>query len=405
MVQPNEALDIITGSFKPVNRESISLFDSLGRVMAAPVRSRRTLPPADTSFLDGYAVRSGDLCGDLPIKLKVNGVIPAGKDTSTFQTPSGTCWRIMTGTALPCDTNVVVRHEDTDNSATEVTINSFLSSGFSGARKKGEESLEGDITDHTGEYINMAHIAEMAVRGAHYIQVYRRPRIAVISTGGEIADPAEQDSPMKIFDSNSFAIKAILEGLGCDVSYGGVCDDEPEKIIETLRSLHSYDMIISTGGVSAGDFDYFARMPEKLGIEWRFFHVRQRPAQPVCYGMAYGTPFFALPGTPVGSILCTELYVKPAVKALAGLKHTRTRYIKTALAEPINKGVNCVQYNVANCLWEDGVLKAYPKSIANYSLKTLAAANAFIEINNGCKGEVAKGTEVNAYIFDPFLFL
>lgn len=396
MNEPNEAIELIINSLKAVTAEKISLFEAGGRVMAEKAISRRTLPPMNTSTLDGYAVKKSDMDAGLR-KFKVKGVLAAGSDISKLDTLSGECWRVMTGGFLPEGTDFIVKHELTDNSMTEVTV--FELPSRDGVRVKGEEANVGDVLDYSGVCLEMQHMAYLSSRGAHYVKVYRKPRIAVFSTGNEVVSADVQDSPLKIFDSNSVAIKAILEKEGCDVNNLGVIEDEPEHLAETLESLRGYDLIISTGGSSAGDFDYFARIPEKLGIEWTVFHINQRPAQPVCYGTSYGTPFFALPGTPVGAVMCALQYVLPAVRVLAGRKNVHNIYVDAVLQEALDKRVDCTQNNLADCKYEDGMFKAYPKPLANYSLKMLAAANAILSVDNGKKGVVEAGSIVKAFIF------
>ncbi len=403
MNEPMEALEKILNVLEPVTTEHISLFEGHGRVIASSVISRRFIPPADTSTMDGYAVKQSDIQKGVPLQLKVNGVIPAGNNTSRLTTGEGTCWRIMTGAALPPGTDMIIPHENTDNSSTLVTINEANLNRLC-VRYKGEEAQVGDEIYHVGERLDMARMAKLAARGIHYLPVYRKPRIAVFSSGNEVVDAMTQDLPEKIFDSNSIAIKAILESAGCEVNYLGVLQDDPGIIAESLSNLKGYDMIVSSGGASAGDFDYFVRQPEQLGIKWHFSHIRQRPAQPISFGIVNNIPIFSLPGTPVGSILCATLYVKPAARRLAGYMFPKNTNMCAILAEPVDKRVDCSQFNTAYCIPENGALMAYPKPLANYSLKQLAQANAFIHLKRGKAGTVEAGTVVDAIFFGDLSF-
>jgi molybdopterin molybdotransferase len=213
-----------------------------------------------------------------------------------------------------------------------------------------------------------------------------------------VADPSVDD-PKKIYDANSVAIKTILEAAGCEVSYCGVAADEPEKLNELLLSLANFDLIVSSGGVSAGDFDYFARIPEKLGIKWLVQHVRQRPAQPVCYGTVHGTPFFALPGTPVGAFLCATLYVKPAARCMAGESEPWNTFFTGLLQESADKRVECTQFNMAKSVTVDGILKVTPYPLANYSLKLLAKGNSFARLTKPETGKMLPGESVDVLFF------
>lgn len=399
MITPHEAVEQIVKSLKAVSTEKIPLFNALGRVMAEVAYSKRNLPPGNSSTMDGYAVKKSDIDANI-LSLKVNGIIAAGDDVTSLQTPSGTCWRIMTGAILPEDTDFIIAHENTNNSLETLVINEIPSR--TSVRQKGEESAIGDKIDFVGQRLNFTHITELASRGVHFITVYRKPKIIVFSSGNEVVDESRQDEPSKIFDTNSLAIKAILESVGCDVQYGGVADDNPEKIKERLKSYQNYDLIISSGGVSAGDFDYFSRIPDELGIKWEIQHVKQRPAQPVFFGKVHNTPIFSLPGTPVGAVLCCLLYAKPAAKVLAGYKEPKNNTLKVVLEESADKRVEATQFNMARLEFGGEYIKAYPKTLANYSQKTLASSNAFLILDNGKKGIIEKGSTIDAIIINPF---
>jgi molybdopterin molybdotransferase len=401
MNTPKEALDIIVNSFTAVGDERIPLSCARGRVMSAPSISRRDLPPGNTSFMDGYAFRRSDTENGAPFKLTVNGVIAAGDDTREYKTPPGTCWRIMTGAIIPPDADYILMLELTDNSLTEVNINSLPDTSL--INEKGSDARVGDIVDHTGERLATAHMAELAARGIGFISVYRKPRVAVLGFGSEIAAPDEQDAPLKIFDANSVGIKGILEDAGCEVSYQGVVRDDEKALSDKLASLASYDLIVTSGGTSTGDFDFFSKIPEKLGIKWDIFHLLQRPAKPLCFGKVDKTPIFSLPGAPVGSVLCTLYYVRVAAKILAGYKNPFNKLVKVRLAQQVDKPVDCIMFKQAYCELENGVFYAYPRDTANYSLKTLASSNCFLVVDNGHRTVLKPGAEVDALFYDPYL--
>ena len=399
ILEADEAVEIVLKNIEPISTERVSIFDAVNRVIAESVVSRRNLPPFDTSAMDGYAIKAEDTAGG-SASLKVKGVIAAGDNVAGLSINNGECYRIMTGAFLPYGADSVIQHELTDNGKEIVNISQQVKKGFC-VRYKGEDLKEGSVIDRTGERFSAYHIGRYVSAGIFYTSVYRKPRIALISTGNEIADPAMQDNPDRIFDSNSQMAKIFFQQLGAEVSYIGVIPDDKEALLNTFKSLKNFDMIVTSAGISAGDFDYMNLIADQLGIKWLFSKINQKPGQHMAFGFMGNTPVFACPGNPVSAMFCNFYYTKPALLKMMGLKEYRNKPVKVILAEDVVKKKGRVQFDRVQVKIENGVMKAYPFTTQDsHIIESLVAANAYAKFTNEMVGTVKAGTELYAYVFN-----
>lgn len=398
--EADKAVEIVLDNINVIGTERVSIYEAVGRIIGEKVVSRRNLPPYDTSAMDGYAIKSEDTKNG-NTTLKVKGTIAAGDDVKNLSINSGEAYRIMTGAFVPNGADSVIQHELTDNGKEVVNIKDPVKLGFS-IRLKGEDLKVGDVIDRVGERFTEYHLGRYVSAGVFYTSVYQKPRVALISTGSEIADPSEQDNPDKIFDSNSQMAKAFLEKIGADVTYIGVLVDDKDLLVNTLKSLKNYDLIITSAGISVGDFDYMNLASEELGIKWLFHEVNQKPGKHMSFGFMDGTPIFALPGNPVSAIFCNYFYVKPAIQKMIGMKDYRNKPVKVQLGSTVVKKKGRVQFDRVKIQVEDGVMKAYPfTSQDSHIIESLVAANAYAKFDNNMVGELPVGMELYAYIFNP----
>lgn len=399
MIEAGDAVKIVLDKISPLYSERISIFESIGRFIAAPVVSRRNAPPADNSAMDGYALIASDTEGG-NARLRVKGVIAAGDDVSGLNVEKGTCYRIMTGADMPGGADSVIQHELTDNGREYVSIPSPVKKGFC-VRKKGEDMNCGAVIDRTGERMTPYHIGRFVSAGIFYLSVYRRPKIAVISTGNEIADPSLQDDPSKTFDSNGIMTKAFLSCLGAEVSYLGVVPDDKDLLLRTFSTLKGFDMAVTSAGISAGDFDYMNLMADKLGIKWEFDTVNQKPGMHMSFGDMGGVPVFACPGNPVSAMFCAYFYIKPALLKMSGAKEYENKPVRVKLGTDIIKKKGRVQFDRASIVVENGRLTAYPFSSQDSGrIESLVSSNAYICLDNDMIGEIKAGTDLYAYVFN-----
>ena len=400
MIETGKAVDIVLNDISKLGAERISVFEALGRIVAAPVIARRNLPAKDMSAMDGYAVISSDT-EEAPVKLKVKGVIPAGLIDDTLNVEKGTCYRIMTGAFVPNGANAVIEHERTDNAMDIVTVNTVVKKG-NNIRYKGEDMETGSVINRVGDRVTPYHIARYISAGIFFISVYRKPKIAIVSTGSEIADPSEQDSPLKTFDSNGPLIKSMLQEYGADVSYMGVVPDKEDELLSMFSSLKGFDIIVTSAGISVGDFDLMNIISDKLGISWKFNAVNQKPGKHMSFGYMGDTAIFACPGNPVSAMFCAYFYVKPAVLKMSGANNYQNVSIISRLGENVFRKKGRVEFSRVKLVVENGVITAYPfTSQDSHRIESIVAGNAFARFDDTMVGELPAGTEIETFVFNP----
>ncbi|MDR0453445.1 MAG: molybdopterin molybdotransferase MoeA [Deferribacteraceae bacterium] len=403
MIKPDEALKIVLDNISPVGAENIPTYSALGRVAAQKIISKRDIPLKNSSAMDGYAVYNDDIAV-IPAKLKVLGVIAAGDDVSDKKMGKGECWRIMTGAHVPVQADTVVERELTDDSMPVLTVNKGKKKGDN-IRPAKDDIAIGDAVECKGEIITPYMISRLISIGAFHIDVYRKPKVAVISTGSEIASVSEYDSSDKMIDANAPAIIGMLSESGAEPSYLGVVPDEESKLINILNSLKSYDLVAISGGISAGDFDCMAKISEKAGIKWHFHNVNQKPGKPVAFGTlqtgAISAPIFGLPGNPVSCMFCSYYYLIPAVRGMQGMKEPVHRQITAVLGEEINKKRGRIQFDRVKLEVTDGTLYAYPFRTQNSNvIASMVESHAFMELADDLEGALKPGTPVRVFIFN-----
>ncbi|MDQ0571255.1 molybdopterin molybdotransferase [Variovorax paradoxus] len=328
----DEALASLLGKAQPLlPAESVATFDANGRVLAQDLVSALTVPPRDNSSMDGYAVRAAD-CAAPGALLQVAQRIPAG----TVGTPlaAGTAARIFTGAQIPEGADAIVMQEDTQAVPQEGTLGSvrieIVPTAGQWIRRAGEDVAAGDVVLRKGERLTPAALGLAASIGFDRLQVARRPRVALLSTGDELVMPGEVApeamKPGAIYNSNRFFMRALLHRLGCEVNDLGIVPDRREATIEALRgAAESSDLIITTGGVSVGEEDHIKAAVQALG-ELQLWSLSMKPGKPFAYGSiaraagdAQGRCHVTgLPGNPVSSFLTFLLLVRPFLLTLQG---------------------------------------------------------------------------------------
>lgn len=321
------AQQCVLESVAVLGAESVKLEQSLGRVLAEEVRANRDQPPYDISAMDGYALRSADLA-NIPATLKIVEDIKAG-DMPTKTLEYGQCARIMTGAPMPQGADAVIRVEDTealpDN---RVQINQAVKPG-NDIRRLGENMRNGEVVLASGTEITPGVIGVLATVKRAQAQVYRRPRVAILSTGNELEGLDEPVDPNKIPDSNSYALMAQSQALGIEPTLLGIARDDPDELARYLRRGLEFDVLLVSGGTSVGVHDYVRPTIEALGAQMLFWRVAMKPGRPVAFGKVGEKTIFGLPGNPVSSMVCFEQFVVPALRRMMG--HTRT-YRRTIAA-------------------------------------------------------------------------
>jgi molybdopterin molybdotransferase len=335
----------VLGAIRPLAPRELALADAHEAVLAADVTASWPLPPFDNSAMDGYAVRAGDLAGataQAPVTLTVDGEVPAG-DTSQRELAAGTCIRIMTGALLPAGADAVVQVEWTDGGTERVAIRRAVSAGDS-IRRAGGDARPGDLLLAAGARLGPPQLGLLAAAGHGSVLARPRPRLTVISTGSELAEPGEPLVPGRIWESNSFMLAAAASQAGCDARRHPILRDSADAVLAAVQAATAdADLLVTSGGVSmGGEHDVVKAALQTLGTV-SFRKVAMQPGMPQGFGTIgpSSTPIFTLPGNPVSAYVSFCLFVIPAVHALQNLhpeRITPARAVLTAsLRSPPDK--------------------------------------------------------------------
>jgi len=338
MISVEEALSIILSQVKVMGTERVDITSSLGRVIAEDIYARRDNPPWDNSAMDGYAVRFEDIKGatkENPAVLRVIEDLPAGY-VAKKTVGKGEAVRIMTGAPVPKGADTVVMVEDTEKEGERARIFRETPLGEN-IRKAGEDIKTGELVVPRGTTIRPAEVGIIATCGRAFVSVYQRPRVAVISTGDELVDVDEEVSEGKILSSNSYTLSSMAAECGADAFQLGIAKDTREALKEKLQQALHADVIITSGGVSEGDFDFVKDVLKELGSEMKFWKVAMKPGKPLAFGTIGGKPAFGLPGNPVSCMVCFEQFARPSLLKMMGHKRIYRPTVQATLKEDIKK--------------------------------------------------------------------
>ena len=357
-LRASEALSIILESVSVSGVETVMLEQSLGRVLAEAISANRDLPPYDVSAMDGFALRSADVA-NAPAQLAIIEDIKAG-DMPGKTVQAGQCARIMTGAPLPQGADAVIRVEDTQAVVADgcfphsnpppegegatlslreihfnsVQINKAVQPG-NDIRLQGEGMKDGEVVLQAGTEITPGVIGVLATVKAARFAVYRRPRVAILSTGDELEGMHDPVDPNKIPNSNSYALMAQVQALGIEPVLLGIARDDPIELERYLRHGLEYDVLLVSGGTSVGVHDYVRPTIEKLGVLMKFWRVAIKPGHPLAFGTTSNTFVFGLPGNPVSSMVCFEEFVIPAIRHMMGNPRLYRRTVMARLGHPV----------------------------------------------------------------------
>lgn len=314
MLTYDEAITILLQRVEPLPAVELPLDEALGQVLAEAVRSRWDLPAADNSAMDGYAFGfAGQREGD---QLPVGGFIPAGA-IFPGAVPRGEAVKIMTGALLPPGCDTVVPIEETRQAGPGIRLAQAPAEGQH-VRRRGEEIRRGEELLQAGTAIRSGEMGLLAASGVDRVKVHPKLRVALLSTGDELVELGTVPGPGQIVNSNFHMLSARLREEGCTVVPLGIARDNEAVIAERIKAGLEADMLITTGGVSVGDRDYVQETLRAQGFALGFWKVAIKPGKPVLFGTVSGTPVLGLPGNPAASAATFELFVRPAIRRLAG---------------------------------------------------------------------------------------
>jgi molybdopterin molybdotransferase len=404
MLSLEEARQRILDAVPVLPAIEVRFTDALGSVLAEDVVADQDLPPWANSGMDGFAVRVTDLVGatpDAPVRLRVVGDLPAGRAPLQPVGP-GEAIRIMTGAPIPAGAEAVVIVEKTRTDGETVLVEGSVKAGEN-IRRAGENVARGEIVLPGGTPIRAADVGLLASLGRTTVRVHQKPAVAVVSSGDELVPPDREPGPGQIRDSNRFTLAAHLTGLGFRAIDCGNAPDQ-EDAIESLfrRAVAEGQAVVSSGGVSVGDFDLTKIVLGRLG-RIDFWKIAIRPGKPMAFGMIDGRPVFGLPGNPVSSLVVLDQIVRPALRKMAG--HTRLyREIYTAvLLDPVKRTPGRTEFVRAVIRYQDGGFVAAPTGPQGSGiLKSMSRANGFIIIPAG-SSPLPAGARVDCQLFQEDL--
>ena len=311
MITVDAALQKVLALAGPVRTEEIALADGLGRVLAAPVRARLTQPPFDSAAMDGYALRRADR--DQP--LHVIGEAAAGRPWDGNGQP-GTAIRIFTGAAVPAGYDCVVMQEHVSRDGNQIRVETVQS--HDNIRPQGNDFHEGSEFDPRRP-LTARDLGLIAAMNVARLTVAARPRVAILPGGDELVPPGTAPGPGQIVSSNDISIAAIARRAGADVTLLPIAADTEASLRDSLAQASVADLIVTIGGASVGDHDLIGKVTEGMGMERAFYKIAMRPGKPLIAGRLGGAAMIGLPGNPVSSIVCAELFIRPLLNAMQGL--------------------------------------------------------------------------------------
>ncbi|HEY3188859.1 MAG TPA: gephyrin-like molybdotransferase Glp [Solirubrobacteraceae bacterium] len=388
---------ILTQVERPVPPELVAITEVLGRVLVDDVRATFDVPPTDNSAVDGYAFASSDVSAEAARPLRVVADLPAG---SVFDgaLEAGRTIRIMTGAPMPAGADTVCPQELAVRAGDEVTVSGDLAKGTN-VRARGEDVRAGSVVVEAGSVLRPQEIGVLASLGHRQVLVSRRPRVALLSTGDEVAEPGRPRAAGQIYDSNRFTLRGLVSQCGAEpIDLGIVADVRDVLRARLLEAARVADVVITSGGVSVGVYDLVKDVLGEIGgID--FWQVAMQPGRPLAVGRIGGAHFFGLPGNPVASMLTFMLFVRPALHKLAGRRRIFPETWQARAAEPMRKKAGRREFKRGILAFRDGVWEVRTTGPQGSGiLSSMVAGNCLIVLDEE-RGDVAAGERV---LVEPF---
>jgi molybdopterin molybdotransferase len=321
MISADQALQIVLENVAALGVERVPILEALGRVLGESISSSRDIPGFDNSAMDGYAVRAADVAGASeanPVKLAVVETVGAGQMPSR-RVSAGQAVRTMTGAPVAEGADAIIPVERTRGSGDLVE---FLASADKGAfiRPRGEDLRLGELVMSAGKVLTPADLGMLASVNRAMVEVIRRPRVAIVATGDELVDVDQPPTGAQVVNSSAYALAGAVREAGADAVILKVARDDAREIRDRLAEAMTFDAVLSTGGVSVGQFDHVKGALDELGMRQLFHGVAQKPGRPLKFGTVGYRPIFGLPGNPVSTLVCFYLYARPALRKMGGMR-------------------------------------------------------------------------------------
>lgn len=403
MLAVEEAQQRVLAEIEPLPAERVALTDAFGRVLREDVAARFDVPSADNSAMDGYAVRADDIrnaSAESPALLRVIEDIPAGRVPSR-RVEAGTASRIMTGAMLPDGADTIVQVEITDAGEHEVRVLEPVRRGMH-VRKRGDDIRAGSIVLRAGAPIGAAETGVLASAQKAEVLAGRRPEVAILSTGDEIVELTDEPQPGKVVNSNSYALAALVRQTGAIPRMLGIVRDTREATVAAIESALESDFVVSSGGVSAGAYDFVKDALDQLGAETKFWKVAMKPGKPVVFSRLRDRVYFGLPGNPVSCMVAFVLFVAPSIrKAMGATSNLIPPLVRIRTEGAIKSKGDRRTYIRVRVVARDGELVASPMPAQGSHVSTsMLGANGLAVLEAGHTG-VAAGESVEVVLIGP----
>lgn len=398
MITVDHALSIVLDAIEPLSLETVPLEQAHRRILAEDLRADIDLPPFDRARMDGYAVRAADVTS-APVTLRIIGEIAAGAEFGG-ELNTGEAIKIFTGAPVPRGADAVQKVEVTETDGRTVTINEAVEPGQF-ITPRASEITAGQLISERGREIGAAEMASLASFGYANVTVSQRPRVAILSTGSELIDVAMKPTAAQIRNSNSYTLAAYAERAGAIVENLGTVVDTPAATRQALlRAADGRDVVITSGGVSMGDYDLVKAALNDIGAEIYFDKVSIRPGKPTVFARRDKTYFFGLPGNPVSTSVTFNVFARPAIRKLQAASTPLLKTIRAVLARPVKDASNRRSYLPAWLLIADG--RAMVESLkwgGSSDLVAFMKANALLIVPEDTH-EIAAGELVEVFVLD-----
>jgi len=405
MISVGKALKTILASARLMGTEKINILDAQRRAIAENIYAGRDIPSVDNSAMDGYALRAADTRGATPKKpvwFKIIEEIPAGK-IPRKKLRSKEAARIMTGAIIPGGADAVIRQENTRREGNLVAVLTPVARKTD-IRFAGEDVRKGELVIHKNSVLGAAQIGMLAALGKKSVLVYKKPRVAIMATGDELVDIDTNPSPGKIVNSNSYSLATLVDDCGGVPVILGITRDNKSALKQKFSTALKNDVIISSGGVSVGDYDLVKDIMVNMGNSMYFWQVAMRPGKPLAFGAIKGVPLFGLPGNPVSTMVSFEQFVRPYLLKIQGHRNIFRPVLKAISAENLEKKAGVKNFLRAIVKREKD--KYIVKTTGNQGsgiLKSMVTANALIILGEK-ETKIKKGDKVTVQLLDDSLF-
>ncbi len=408
MLTVAEASERILAEIRQLDVESVPLRRALGRVCAEDIPATVTMPPWSNSSMDGYAVRSADITPVMkghPVTLRVVATVAAG-EFAPRPLKRGEAMRIMTGAPVPEGADSVIRKEHTDGGSKKVEIRE-AADVWKNIRPAGEDYQRGDVLAKRGTTVRPALMGVLASSGVSKVKTFRQPRVAIISSGNELVEIDDFDEVVaqrRIVSSNSYTLGALTRVAGGVPVDLGIAADTKASLRRKLVSAGDCDLILTSAGVSVGDLDHTRNVFAALGGKQKFWKVKMRPGAPLAFGMLNDVPWLGVSGNPVSAMVSFELFVRPALRKMAGHSTFFRRTVTVTVEEDVKISAKLTHFLRASVTRnEDGTLSArLTGHQSSGALTSMAKANALLVVPE-TSPKVAKGSQLKALMLDQSL--